>query len=85
MNAPTIVVLVIVAVLLALAVRSIVRSQKNDRCSGCSNEGCGGASSVDSCPVTQRAMADIEARLGPAEGRDAAKLGDAADESGSAK
>lgn len=70
MNAPTLAVLVIVVALLALAVRSIVRSQKNDRCSGCSNEGCGGASSAESCPVTQKALADIEARLGPAEGRD---------------
>ena len=66
MNIPTIVVLVILAALLGIAIRSMLRSSKDGHCNGCSNEGCGGAGTVDACPATQRALADLEARLGPA-------------------
>lgn len=65
MNIPTIVVLVVIGVLLALAVRAMVRGSKKGKCAGCSQEGCGGAGTTDVCPATQRALADLEARLGP--------------------
>lgn len=68
MNLATIVVLAILAALLALAVRAIVRGHDGESCSGCSNEGCSGKAGAkpDVCPTAARAMADVEARLGPA-------------------
>lgn len=67
MNASTVVVLVIVAVLVALAVRSIVRSHKGGACAGCSDTSCAGAGSAGACPAAARALADVEAKLGPVE------------------
>ncbi len=67
MNAPTVVVLLVIAALLALAIRSLVKGRRSGKCVGCSEESCGGAGTVDACPATLRALADVEAKLGPAE------------------
>ena len=68
MNAPTVVVLLVVAALFALAVRSIVKKRRGGGCAGCSEDSCGHAAG-DACPSALRALADVEARLGPADGK----------------
>lgn len=79
MDAGSVLVLAIVAVLLALAVRYLLK--KRDGCLGCKDEGCAyhgtdhempaGEVLVDgkpvSCPVAERALASVEERLGPVE------------------
>lgn len=63
-NLPTAVVLFVLAVLFALAVRSIVRQRKSGRCGGCSEKSCPGHGDGGACPSVARAVADVEARLG---------------------
>lgn len=79
MDAGSIIVLVIVAALLACAVRYMLKKGKGG-CSDCSDEGCAfhgtdheppaGEVLADgkpvSCPVAERAVAAVEAKLGPA-------------------
>lgn len=73
MNPATVVVLLIVAVLFALAVRSMWKSSRVDTCAGCSGDGCsvGRGAGEGPCPAALRALADVEAQLGPAQGVDA--------------
>lgn len=80
MDAGSVLVLVIVAALLACAVRYMLRKGRGG-CSDCSDEGCSfhgtdreppaGEVLVDgkpiSCPVADRAVAAVEAKLGPAD------------------
>ncbi len=67
MNASTVIVLLVIAALLALAIRSLVKGRRSGKCLGCSEEGCSGAGTVDACPATVRALADVEAKLGPSD------------------
>lgn len=68
MNLPTTVVLLALAALLALAVRYLVRQQKAKRCAGCTSAGCG-AEAGGCCSTAEKALAEVEARLGPVEGK----------------
>ncbi len=67
-NVSTIAVLIVVAVLLALALRSIVKGRKKGKCPGCSEEFCTGHGVDGTCPTMGRALADVEARLGALDG-----------------
>ena len=69
MNAPTVVVLLVVATLFVLAVRSIVKKRRGGGCAGCSEDSCSGHAAGDACPSALRALADVEARLGSADGK----------------
>ncbi len=65
MNLPTVIVLIVLALCVALALRSILSKKKRGgHCGGCSNESCGGASSPEACPSVRRALADVDAKLG---------------------
>lgn len=64
LNLSTVVVLLVVAALFGLAVRSIVRQRKGGRCGGCSEKSCPGHGDGGACPSVARAMADVEAKLG---------------------
>lgn len=67
MNVSTIVVLAVVAALVVLAVRSLVKKRKAGGCAGCSEASCCSAHKGpgEACPAARRALADVEARLGP--------------------
>lgn len=79
MDAGSILVLVIVAALLVLAARYMLK--KREGCLGCKDEGCAfhgtdhempeGETLINgkpvSCPVAERAIASVEERLGPVE------------------
>ena len=78
MDAPSAIVLVIVAVLLSLAVSSMVRKHRRGGCAGCGDTSCSmhgsprpagadqGASAA--CPSVQRAMRRMDAKLAAGEG-----------------
>ena len=66
-NVSTVVVLVVLAALLALAVRYLVCQQRAKRCAGCSSTSCG-AEATGCCSTAEKALADVEARLGPVGG-----------------
>ena len=77
MNLATVIVLLVVVVCVALALRSIVSGKKGGHCSGCSDDSCGGSSGGTPCPSVMRAMADVDAKLdkldGPATGEKPAR------------
>ncbi len=68
MNLPTVIVLIVLVLCVALALRSIFGKKKGGHCGGCSNESCGGGKASDpkACPSVQRALADVDAKLGEA-------------------
>ena len=66
MNVASAVVLFVIAVLFAAAVRYIVRSTKDGACSGC-DEGCsarGHSGDAGPCPAVRRALDEVDSRLG---------------------
>lgn len=63
LNAPSVVVLLVVGVLLVLAVRSIARSGKGGSCAGCSAKDCAASGQGGPCPAALDAMAQVEAQL----------------------
>lgn len=68
MNIPSLVVLLVIAALFALAVRHIVRQSRAGACGGCGEKSCpsrGGAREGGACPSVQRSLEEVEARLGP--------------------
>ena len=68
MNIQTVVVLVVLAALLGLAVRSMWRSNRAGRCSGCNEEGCSGHGSGQECPSVAKALDEVDRKLGPRDG-----------------
>ena len=65
MNPADFLVIALVAALLALAVRSLVRSGA-DGCSGCGSRGsCSAHATGGPCPAAQRMLKDVEKNLKP--------------------
>lgn len=64
MNVQTAIVLLILAALLFLALRSIKKSKDAGKCTGCSEEGCTGHEDGGACPSVARALDEVNRRLG---------------------
>ncbi len=64
MNVQTAIVLLILAALLFLALRSIKKSKDEGKCTGCTEEGCAGHEDGGTCPSVARALDEVNRKLG---------------------
>lgn len=64
MNVQTAVVLLILAALLFLALRSLKRSKDAGKCTGCTQDGCAGHEEGQACSSVARALDEVERKLG---------------------
>lgn len=64
MNVQTGIVLLILAALLFLALRSIKKSKDAGKCTGCTEEGCTGHEGGGACPSVARALDEVNRKLG---------------------
>lgn len=67
MNIQTAIVLLILAVLLFAALRSLKKSHDKGQCTGCAQDGCSGHEEGGACPSVAHALDEVERRLGDSE------------------
>ncbi len=64
MNIQTAIVLLVLAALLVLALRSLKKSHDEGNCTGCTQDGCAGHGDGGACPSVEHALDEVDRRLG---------------------